>query len=68
MMGPRSSGRFCHSAMPSITLSVIVEMVCFDTSVPYTSARCAQISPWVRPLATHSRSAAATPSASAPDR
>jgi hypothetical protein len=29
-----SSGRFCHSDMPSITRSVIVEMVCFDTSAP----------------------------------
>jgi hypothetical protein len=37
--------------MPSITRSVIVEMVCLDTLAPYTSARCAQISPWVNPLA-----------------
>lgn len=29
-----SSGRFCHSAMPSSTLSVIVEIVCRDTSAP----------------------------------
>ncbi len=29
-----SSGRFCHSAMPSITLSVMVKMVCRDTSAP----------------------------------
>jgi len=29
-----SSGRFCHSAMPSITRSVIVEIVCLDTSAP----------------------------------
>jgi hypothetical protein len=28
----RASGRFCHSAMSSITLSVIVEMVCLETS------------------------------------
>src|SRR5215204_5291690 len=37
--------------MPSIIRSVIVEMVCFDTCVSYTSARCAAISPWVKPLA-----------------
>jgi hypothetical protein len=37
--------------MPSITRSVIVEMVCLDTCASYTSARCAAISPWVKPLA-----------------
>src|SRR5512135_1828724 len=46
-----SSGRFCHSDMPSITRSVIALIVCFETSAPYTSARCAQISPWVSPFA-----------------
>ena len=35
----------CHSAIPSITRSVIAVIVCFDTSAPYTSARCALISP-----------------------
>jgi hypothetical protein len=29
-----SSGRFCHSPIPSSTRSVIVEMVCLDTSAP----------------------------------
>jgi hypothetical protein len=29
-----SRGRLCHSAMPSRTLSVIVEIVCRETSVP----------------------------------
>jgi len=29
-----SSGRFCHSAIPSITRSVIVVMVCLETSAP----------------------------------
>jgi hypothetical protein len=29
-----SSGRDCHSAIPSITRSVIVVIVCFDTSAP----------------------------------
>jgi len=29
-----SNGRPCHSAMPSNTLSVIVEIVVFDTSLP----------------------------------
>jgi hypothetical protein len=37
--------------MPSITRSVIAVIRSLDTSAPYTSARCAQISPWVRPLA-----------------
>ncbi len=46
-----SSSRPCHSARPSITRSVMVVMVCFDTSAPYTSARCAQISPCVSPFA-----------------
>lgn len=27
-------GRFCHSAMPSMTLPVMVEIVCLDTSAP----------------------------------
>ena len=31
------------NATSSMTLSVMVEMVSFDTLVPYTSARCAQI-------------------------
>lgn len=30
----RSSGRFCHSAMPSNTVSVTEEMVCLDASAP----------------------------------
>ncbi len=30
---------------------MIVEIVVFDTSEPYTSARCAAMSPWVIPLA-----------------
>jgi hypothetical protein len=34
-----------------MTRSVIVVMVCFDTSAPYTSARCAAISPCVSPFA-----------------
>ncbi|SCE07901.1 hypothetical protein GA0115245_14745 [Streptomyces sp. di188] len=29
-----SRGRFCHSAMPSMTLSVIVEIVWRETSAP----------------------------------
>jgi hypothetical protein len=28
---PGSRGRFCHSTMPSMTLSVMVEMVCLET-------------------------------------
>ena len=36
-------------------------MVCFDTSAPYTSARCAAISPWVRPLADKEITMSSTP-------
>src|SRR3979409_793115 len=56
-----SSGRDCHSAMPSITRSVIVEMVCLDTLAPYTSARCAQISPCVNPLADNEITRSSSP-------
>src|ERR1700677_5061907 len=56
-----SKGRDCHSAMPSITRSVIVEMVCLDTFAPYTSARCAQISPWVKPLADNEITRSSSP-------
>ena len=34
-----------------MTRSVIVLIVCLETSAPYTSARCAAISPWVSPFA-----------------
>ncbi len=56
-----SNGRDCHSAMPSITRSVIVEMVCLDTLAPYTSARCAQISPCVNPLADNEITRSSSP-------
>lgn len=48
---PGSRGRFCHSPIPSRTVSVIVEIVVLDTSLPYTSAKCAAMSPWVIPRA-----------------
>src|SRR5689334_14071216 len=47
--------------MPSITLSVIVEIVCRDTSAPYTSARCALISPVVNPFADRDSTMSSTP-------
>ena len=47
--------------MPSITRSVIAVMVCLDTSAPYTSARCAAISPWVSPLADREITRSSTP-------
>lgn len=47
--------------MPSITLSVIVVMVCLETSAPYTSARCADISPWVSPFADSESTIPSTP-------
>ena len=56
-----SNGRDCHWARPSRTRSVIVEMVCLDTSAPYTSARCAEISPWVNPLADNEITRSSTP-------
>src|SRR6266536_152533 len=46
-----SNGLLCHSARPSMTRSVIAVIVCLDTSAPYTSARCAAISPCVSPFA-----------------
>src|SRR6516225_10616045 len=56
-----SRGRLCHSAMPSITRSVIVVIVCLETSAPYTSARCAAISPWVSPFADREITISSTP-------
>src|SRR5229473_1735702 len=56
-----SRGRFCHSLMPSMTRSVIVLIVCLDTSAPYTSARCALISPWVSPFADREITMSSTP-------
>lgn len=53
---PLSRGPLRHSATPSMTLSVMVEMVCFDTS-----ARCAAISPWVQPLADSDSTMSSTP-------
>jgi len=47
--------------MPSITRSVIVEIVCLDTSAPYTSAMCAEISPVVNPLADSEITMSSTP-------
>jgi hypothetical protein len=42
-------------------LSVIVEIVCRDTSAPYTSARCAAICPVVNPLADNEITMSSTP-------
>ena len=56
-----SSGRLCHSAIPSMTRSVIVLIVCLETSAPYTSARCAAISPWVSPFADREMTIPSTP-------
>ena len=36
-------------------------IVCFDTSAPYTSARCAAISPWVSPFADKEITISSTP-------
>ena len=56
-----SNGLLCHSARPSITRSVIAVIVCLDTSAPYTSARCAAISPCVRPFADREITISSTP-------
>ena len=40
---------------------MIVEIVCLDTCAPYTSARCAAISPWVNPLADNEITSPSTP-------
>jgi hypothetical protein len=58
---PGSSGRCRHSAMPSMTLSVMVEIVCRDTWAPWTSARWAWTSPAVRPLAAREMTISSTP-------
>jgi hypothetical protein len=47
--------------MPSSTLSVIVEIVCRETSAPYTSAKCAAISPVVKTLADKEITMSSTP-------
>src|SRR4029078_6393217 len=44
-----------------MTLWVIVEIVCLDTSAPYTSARWAWISPVVKPLADNEITISSTP-------
>jgi hypothetical protein len=45
------SGRADQAAMSSMTLSVIRDTVSLDTDAPYTSAKCAEISPVVNPRA-----------------
>lgn len=39
----------------------MVLIVCFETSASYTSARCAEISPWVSPLADREITMSSTP-------
>ena len=45
------NGREAHACMSSTTFSVIRETVSLDTRAPYTSAKCAAISPVVNPRA-----------------
>jgi hypothetical protein len=47
--------------MQAITLSVIVEIVDLEISAPYTSARCAEISPCVSPFADSDSTISSTP-------
>ena len=51
----------CQSARPSITRSVMAVIVCLETSAPYTSSRCALISPWVSPFADREITMSSTP-------
>ena len=44
-----------------MTRSVIAVIVCLDTSAPYTSARCAAISPCVSPFADREITISSTP-------
>jgi hypothetical protein len=44
-----------------MTRSVMVLIVCFETSAPYISARCAAISPWVSPFAEREMTMSSTP-------
>jgi hypothetical protein len=46
-----SKGRFIQALISSNTWSVILETVSRDTLAPYTSAKCAEISPVVNPRA-----------------
>ena len=45
------NGREAHACISSTTLSVIREIVSLEIDAPYTSAKCALISPVVNPLA-----------------
>jgi hypothetical protein len=46
-----SRGLAHHAVISSMTRSVIRVTVSLETSAPYTSAKCAEISPVVKPLA-----------------
>jgi IS30 family transposase len=58
---PRSRGRLRHSVISSMTLSVIRLMVSRLTVAPYTSAKCAAISPVVSPRAVSDNTMSSTP-------
>ncbi len=49
----RSRGRCCHSFISATTFSVILLIASFDTLAPYTSAKCAAISPVGNPRAAN---------------
>jgi len=55
-----NSGRAVHACISSTTLSVIREIVSLPMLAPYTSAKCAQISPVVNPLAYNEIAIAST--------
>lgn len=46
-----SNGLDAHSSVSSMTLSVILLTVSFDTEAPWISRKCALISPVVSPFA-----------------
>jgi hypothetical protein len=56
-----SKGRFCHPTMPSMTLSVIVEIVCRDTSAPCHDRQHGQPGTGVEDFVSHRRLLPARP-------
>lgn len=56
-----SSGPLHRCAIPSDTRSVIVEIVCLDTSAPYTSGQLRSDFSWVSPFADSDSTRSSTP-------
>ena len=54
------NGREAHTCISSTTRSVIREIVSLEIDTPYTSAKCALISPVVNPRANNDNTTAST--------